>query len=241
MKAKVQNSDKEITAKINEIFKVELKENPSTGYLWAISKLPTSVYLINSTYIADPHPSGWTGGGGTRTFHFKAISADQHCVLNFTYMRSWEKIGISEYTCVVDIESTISYHRLADYFVKNTYEPGKHCLVMNSMDEFNRVFSPAALMHTKQTWLKESDFDKNYILAVVMPTENTMTQLNVKSLDENKKTLDFKYTMIQSDISYTARPCMILLVEKATYDEVLFIENNKEEAKVHVPEVCEEV
>jgi len=241
MKKNEQNNQRRINAKINEIFKIDLKENPSTGYGWVLSQLPSSIYLISNTYTPDPHPSGWVGSGGTRTFVFKAIEECPECEIELQYMRVWEHVCMNEFTCLVTIDDAVKYERLSDYFVKNTYEEGKKNLVISSMEEFNRIFAPAALMHTQQRWIQESDFDKHCLVAVVMPSENVMTDFNVLSIEESKKQLLVKYDIHQENISWTSRACMLLLVEKASYNEVVFIENKHVQAQVVVPETYAKV
>ncbi|WKV51387.1 MULTISPECIES: protease inhibitor I42 family protein [Dickeya] len=84
----VDNQHKE--TKVGEQFEVTLPANPSTGYTWAIKKLPDVVVLTGKTYKpgADCHDK--VGCGGHEMFHFKAVKAGEG-EIDLSYARPWEK------------------------------------------------------------------------------------------------------------------------------------------------------
>lgn len=59
---------------IDDVFKVELDANPSTGIWWSEPDFDETVLtLVSNEYIADPAPEGLVGSGGTRVMNFKAV------------------------------------------------------------------------------------------------------------------------------------------------------------------------
>jgi predicted secreted protein len=225
-----------INVKVNEIFKIELQENPTTGYGWVLSHMPDNVYLLDETYIPDPNPKGLFGQGGTKVYHFKAIEESKACEINLKYMRAWENTAIDNCTYKVTIDNKIKYEQITDYFVNNTYSPGQHYLTIDSKERFDEIFSPAAIMFKDQRWIKESDFVNNIVVAIVMPTQEKFTQFKIEDVVENGKNLEVSYAIHKESITWYARCCMILLVEKANYTNVVFYEANNEEAKVNLTE-----
>lgn len=73
-----------------QLLKVEVEENPTTGYSWQISGPGESdavqlagepLYIANSPLI---------GAGGIRTFRFRSLRRGRAMIV-FEYKRSWEK------------------------------------------------------------------------------------------------------------------------------------------------------
>jgi predicted secreted protein len=90
-----------MVVKENEIFSIQLKGNPTTGYHWAMENVdqlssvgiqPINLGERNSgAYVADPHEPGLVGFGGTFEFKFKAgTQSTDLSALNFVYKRPWE-------------------------------------------------------------------------------------------------------------------------------------------------------
>lgn len=62
---------KTVQVHIGDQITLQLDENPSTGYLWAIDKTDETVLALQHSDYA-PTPSGVIGSGGTRVFTFIA-------------------------------------------------------------------------------------------------------------------------------------------------------------------------
>ena len=79
----------ELTA--GESFEVRLAENPTTGYTWAVVKIPESLLQIETesfeTEAADPRI---VGRGGTKIFVFKTLQPGSG-ELDLRLRRPWEK------------------------------------------------------------------------------------------------------------------------------------------------------
>jgi predicted secreted protein len=85
-----------ITAKVGEIFKVVLEENPaSTGFSWAVNHMPDDVDLLDTVYYPDTR--GLIGAKGKREFIFGAMNPCND-KLKFDLIQPWDlpKIGDSE-------------------------------------------------------------------------------------------------------------------------------------------------
>ena len=67
---------------------IQLKENPTTGYRWAIDRSDSTILALQSSDFA-ALPGAGIGGGGTRTFTFKAEKAGA-VHLQLKHWRSWE-------------------------------------------------------------------------------------------------------------------------------------------------------
>lgn len=65
-----------------ELFKVYLRENPSTGYQWAPVVPSPTVALVRSEFLPDAHAPGATGFGGQRVFTFRALQTGGFAIGN---------------------------------------------------------------------------------------------------------------------------------------------------------------
>jgi inhibitor of cysteine peptidase len=81
-----RNNTQTVTVKNGETFKIELIENPTTGYSWNISTTP-GLTIINDTFIP---PSGDVmGAAGMHEWQVKATgTGDQQ--FTGVYKRPWE-------------------------------------------------------------------------------------------------------------------------------------------------------
>ena len=69
----VTEADKGKTVNIcqNDLGRIKLKENPTTGYRWAIDEINEEVLELEGSVFAMA-PDAGIGGGGEQTFTFKA-------------------------------------------------------------------------------------------------------------------------------------------------------------------------
>jgi len=80
---------REIEVKEGDIVVIRLEETLSTGYSWEVGDIDESVLeLIDSDY-SEPDRKHFVGGGGARTFRFKAGSAGQDKI-RLRLRRSWD-------------------------------------------------------------------------------------------------------------------------------------------------------
>lgn len=72
-----------------DVFRVELEENPTTGYQWVIATTP-GLNILHSEYTTSCPNDGTTGCGGVRTW---TLQAQAPGVFEFrgNYIRPWER------------------------------------------------------------------------------------------------------------------------------------------------------
>lgn len=71
-----------------ESFEIKLKGNPTTGYLWALARLPEHFYLLSESYV--PDQPMLMGSGGTYHFTFLAMKPKTEGDFLFYMLRPWE-------------------------------------------------------------------------------------------------------------------------------------------------------
>ena len=74
------------SAPVGGVLTVSLAGNPTTGYRWAVDRVPAGLRLLSHRYVADPQPPGTVGGGGTEIIRFRGLRAGTYRVA-FTYRR----------------------------------------------------------------------------------------------------------------------------------------------------------
>jgi predicted secreted protein len=87
-----------IAAKVGDVFRVELKSTPTTGYQWQPADLPDGVELVGSDFV----PGGTAPGqGGTQRFQLRASRPGRYQVA-FELKRAWETDPAGTHTFEVD-------------------------------------------------------------------------------------------------------------------------------------------
>jgi len=86
------NNGDNLNLKINDVIKIRLESNATTGYKWNLSKENNSgiIAFISSDYTEKENKDNLIGAGGFETFNFKAISKGS-IILTLTYNKPWEK------------------------------------------------------------------------------------------------------------------------------------------------------
>ena len=213
------------------IFKIYLEGQPSTGYSWALASMATNFYLL-STEVTPIGPSR-PGGRALYTFTFKTVEESKEGAdLTFKYMRSWKKEAqkTERYTVMIPLPNTeLAYEGLDTYFVKKGTSEGRLHMHINSMENFTRYFgyAPHVPGHRGRRLCAE-DFEKNRVIAVVLPAEEMMRDIEVNSLTVSNSIATLDYNVTEgSPISYTVRVPLVLLVERGNDVTVHFTENGK--------------
>ncbi|MBN1320440.1 MAG: protease inhibitor I42 family protein [Thermoleophilia bacterium] len=99
-----------LKVKVNDLFKVVLKGNPTTGYAWTavISEDDAAVLrqVGEPVYVSDAADEGMVGVGGTYTFTFEALAAGE-AALKLEYARPWEsEPPLQTFTVTVQVETS---------------------------------------------------------------------------------------------------------------------------------------
>lgn len=87
----VETSGRSVSLKPGDRLVVDVAENPTTGYSWAITARPAFLTLTRSRYVSDPQPAGAppvAGGGGRHAFTFRARTTGRG-TLKLRYRRSF--------------------------------------------------------------------------------------------------------------------------------------------------------
>jgi predicted secreted protein len=88
------DNGKTYTVTRNQVVKIQINENPTTGYQWEPS-VSSGIQIIDDSYQAST--SGRMGAGGIRTWTLKMTAAgDQE--FNANYKRPWESGSEDTYT-----------------------------------------------------------------------------------------------------------------------------------------------
>lgn len=84
-------SDTVLTLEIDQIAKIELESNITTGYTWKISGLSNDGVLKQLGKDQYLSQSDRIGAGGLQIFSFQGIKSGEAKII-FEYLRPWEKV-----------------------------------------------------------------------------------------------------------------------------------------------------
>lgn len=92
---------------------VELYTNPASGYSWEYSYDDTGILILSKSYYVPDYSAILSGGGGTQTFEFNAVSSGTVNV-TFKYTSKIDSTVASEYvyTYIVDEAGNITLHSI---------------------------------------------------------------------------------------------------------------------------------
>lgn len=94
------NGAVEIT--VGDSFRIELSENPTTGYRWQLpSQLPQALRLVEDKFATS---STAPGGGGLRHWTFAADAAAV-VTLRIELRRSWEKQPVETFATTIAVKT----------------------------------------------------------------------------------------------------------------------------------------
>jgi len=93
---------KSISLKNGEIFILQLRENPSTGYSWELN-VSEGLNILSDGYAQDKAPEGEVGVPGTHSWTIEAVSQGSQQV-NGIYRRPWENTTGTEDNFTLNVE-----------------------------------------------------------------------------------------------------------------------------------------
>ncbi len=98
------DNGKTVHVKIGEVINIQLKENPTTGYRWAVDSTSENIVFQQATF--SPSPTQAIGSGGIRMFHFivKQVGTGTASI-HLKHWREWE--GDASITKHYDISFSI--------------------------------------------------------------------------------------------------------------------------------------
>lgn len=111
----------------------------------------------------------------------------------------------------------ISYSIGRNYFA-NTSSTNK--TVLHSQREFNKLFSPAAVMG-KDGEPTKINFSREMVIPFILPETNRDTEIKVQSVQKIGKELRVSFRVIRGEErSYTIRPMTFIILPKANYKTI---------------------
>ena len=117
-------------------------------------------------------------------------------------------------------QPTVPYTLVNNYFLKNNVEGFSNPVIDNQRD-FTALFGAATTMGTdgQPTAI---DFDREYVVAVNLPTTNVATEIEPVALLEGEKSLTFQYRVKRGEKqSFSTRPLLLLKVARSYGKEVI--------------------
>jgi len=89
-----------VSASIDDVVRIELSENPTTGFRWQLSSIDAGVLSLQSD-VFTPASGAAVGGGGFHVFRFVAGGRGS-CHVQFELRRSWES-GLASSTFAIRV------------------------------------------------------------------------------------------------------------------------------------------
>lgn len=129
---------------------------------------------------------------------------------------------VEERQLLKKIPYTIAEH----YFFRNDAQVPTNPKI-NTREAFDSLFGMAAVMGDNGA-PTSIDFEKQFVIAVVLPVTNQTVDLSDKVLIDDGKTLTFEYTAQRHEEtnSYESRPIMLVVVDRQyERDQVTLSEN----------------
>lgn len=118
-------------------------------------------------------------------------------------------------------ETDVPFVVAQNYFVRNDYQDKElHSLKITTQADFDNVFGMAATMgaNGQPTAL---DFSKQYVIACIAPTSDTIHSLEAGSLKKSGDTLTLTYKQTDGEKrSFTSRYAILLIVGNEYQGEV---------------------
>lgn len=91
-----------VTVAINGSFIVQLRENPTTGYMWNVT-VTKGLAITNDGYQMDSQAPNMTGVGGTHSWNMKAVQKGNQ-TFSGIYKRPWENTTGNETSYVLNVQ-----------------------------------------------------------------------------------------------------------------------------------------
>ena len=119
--------------------------------------------------------------------------------------------------------NAIPYLMASNYFVRNSVLPSVTISKrIDTKTEFDEYFGVATTMGSQPTAI---DFDKQYVLAVILPETNDATTLKVANVTSYRGIITLSYNReVGQEQTFTVRPLLLVLVDRKYSGEVLIVE-----------------
>jgi len=121
----------------------------------------------------------------------------------------------------------VSYEVLQNYYVRNDVDCSKmQRLILDSEQDFNAYFGPAAIMGGMPT---DINWNKQYVIAILLPETNKPTMVTPMQVKQSPGNVIFKYQVNRGrKTSYTLVPFAAVALNRSSDPQqlqVFFIED----------------
>ena len=132
-------------------------------------------------------------------------------------------VGIAMLALSCASAESVSYDVVKNYFFRNDAEiPASP--EITTREQFDSLFGAAAFMG-KGGQPTAIDFDRQFVIAVVLPETDIETALEPVSLTRSGSTLTFTYAKTEGEkVSYTMRPILLIAADKADEAETVVLQ-----------------
>jgi len=114
---------------------------------------------------------------------------------------------------LISCNEGVPYKVAKNYFFRNDAAIPADPLV-KTREQFESLFGMATVMG-KDGMPTEIDFEKEFVIALVLPETSCPTTITPLSLTDNGETLLFQYKVErQEESTFTMVPCMVLVVDR---------------------------
>ncbi len=118
----------------------------------------------------------------------------------------------------------VSYDVVRNYFFRNDASVPSSPKI-TTQEQFDSLFGAAAFMG-KDGQPTSLDFDKQFVIAVVLPETDMETQLLPVSLTRSSGKLTFTYEKKEGgQVSYTMRPILLVALDKANETDAVILKS----------------
>ena len=107
----------------------------------------------------------------------------------------------------------LPYKVAEHYFLRNDADGGKVPALIKTREEFDRHFGMATVMGGQPTAI---DFDRQFVIAIVLPETNRSTTIHPGPLTDDGKALQLEYgvSVALGENGWTSVPVCLLVVDK---------------------------
>lgn len=119
-------------------------------------------------------------------------------------------------------QDIIPYSIAEHYFVKNDIEDKLLELTINTQEDFDKYFGMATVMGEggRPT---DIDFDKQYVIAIILPSSQNAASVSVTKLSEQENSLKIEYHVTKGEEqSFTSRTPLLLILDKEYSEKAIF-------------------
>lgn len=96
-----KDNGKTVSIPVGQRFRLELEENPTTGYRWSVPEFDQKCLVLESNEYTPAGGAG-IGGGGVRQFGF-AVKSPCRTKIHLMNKRPWEKDAAPEATFEITV------------------------------------------------------------------------------------------------------------------------------------------